>query len=306
MAFTRFTLRQIETFLAVAEHLSFAVAANKLGLTAQAVSQLIAELESLLDFKLFDRTTRRVELSSAGRDFWPHAQALSRQVVGAQSAIDDVRNRAAGIVRVAAPLVLACTAMPQAIEAFQRTRPRVVVRIRDVAVERLTESVANGDVDLAVGPDRPTGHAVSRHDVFESPWVMWCSPGHPLAGRQHVPWAQLRDHTAIAAGYDHEHSIAQMHAHVPEGMRVTPVDVVDNITTALGIAAQGKAVTLAPAYVGAMAHAFGLSMHRVTQPETVRKVCVYQATARTPSPVVAAFAEHLTAWLPQWAQGVGT
>ncbi len=66
---TRFTLRQIEAFMAVAESHSFTLAAARLGLTAQAMSQLIAELETILDFRLFDRTTRKVALSSAGRDY---------------------------------------------------------------------------------------------------------------------------------------------------------------------------------------------------------------------------------------------
>ena len=50
--------------------------------------------------------------------------------------------------------------------------------------------------------------------------------------------------TLVAAGRDHERSVAQMHANAPEGTRIHPVDIVDNISTALGIAAQGLAATL--------------------------------------------------------------
>ena len=105
MPLTRFTLRQIEAFIAVAEAHSFTVAASRLGLTAQAVSQLIAELEAILGFRLFDRTTRKVALSSARRDFLGSASTLLRHV----HAADAVRNRASGVVRVGAPLVLAST-----------------------------------------------------------------------------------------------------------------------------------------------------------------------------------------------------
>lgn len=304
MPLTRFTLRQIEAFLVVAELHGFTAAADRLGLTAQAVSQMVAELESVLGFRLFDRTTRRVALSSAGRDFLPSAQSLLRHVQAAESTADDVRHRAAGVVRIGAPLVLASSAVPEAIKAFQASRPRVVVRVRDLPVESLVDSVAAGDVDIAVGPDRPMGSEVVRRALFDSAWVLWCSPLHPLAQRRELRWLDLIDQPLVAAGHDHERSVGQMRLSVPEESRVMPVDVVDNITTAMGIAAQGKVATLAPAYVAVLALRFGLVMRRVLEPETVRKVCLYKPLVRTLSPAAEGFAEHLAAWLPGWADRV--
>jgi DNA-binding transcriptional LysR family regulator len=305
MPLTRFTLRQIEAFIAVAEAHSFTVAASRLGLTAQAVSQLIAEFEAILGFRLFDRTTRKVALSSAGRDFLASAATLLRHVHAADSAADDVRNRASGVVRVGAPLVLASTALPLAMRAYQELKPKVVVRVRDVPVDHLVDRVASGDVDLAIGPDRHVGTAVQVTPLFDSAWVLWCAPEHPLARRRAaVRWAELAGVAIVSAGRDHEHNVAQMHRDMPAGTRVTPVDVVDNISTALGIAAQGLAVTLAPAYVAVLAKPLGLVMKRVIEPESVRKVCLYEPGARTTSPAAAGFADFLASWIRQWAVGI--
>jgi DNA-binding transcriptional LysR family regulator len=93
-----------------------------------------------------------------------------------------------------------------------------------------------------------------------------------------------------------------MRVNAPEDTRITPVDVVDNISTALGIATQGLAATLAPAYVGVMAARLGLVMKRVVEPETVRKVCLYQPLNRTLSPAAEGFAEYLAHWLQQWSE----
>jgi DNA-binding transcriptional LysR family regulator len=304
MPLTRFTLRQMEAFMAVAEVHSFTLAASRLGLTAQAVSQLIAELEAILGFRLFDRTTRKVDLSSAGRDFLGPASTLLRHVHAADSAADDVRNRASGVVRVGAPLVLASTALPMAMRDYQRAKPKVVVRVRDVAVDHLVDRVAEGEVDLAIGPDRHTGASVKALALFDSAWVLWCAPDHPLAkSRRAVRWAELAGVAIVSAGRDHEHNVAQMHRDVPAGTRVTPVDVVDNISTALGIANQGLAVTLAPAYVGVLAKPLGLVMKRVVQPESVRKVCLYIPAARALSPAAEGFAEFLASWIRRWAVG---
>lgn len=303
MPLTRFTLRQIEAFVTVAELRSFAGAGERLGLTAQAVSQLVAELESLLGFRLFDRTTRRVDLSTAGRDFLGSAGSVFRQAQAAEAVAADVRNRAAGVVRVGTPLVLASSVLPAAIAEFAAERPKLVVRICDLAVDRLVDGVAAGDVDLAVGPDRSVSAAVQREALFDSPWVLWCSPQHPLAARRSLGWRDLRNVPLVAAGRDHERSVAQMHAAAPEDARITPVDVVDHVSTALGIAAQGTAATLAPAYVGVLAKHFGLVQRRVLDPETVRKVCLYRAKSRALSPAAEGFADHLRQWLPRWSRG---
>lgn len=304
MPLTRFTLRQLEAFAAVADLHSFSAAAVRMGLTAQAVSQLVADLEAVLSFRLFERTTRQVNLSSAGRDFLGSAESVLRHVRMAESASADVLNRAAGLVRAGAPLVLASSALPQAIKAYNAMRPKVVVRVRDIGVDALVDAVANGDVDLAIGPDRAVGPEVSSHSLFESRWVLWCAPDHPLARLRTLRWSDLRSHALVAAGHDHERSVAQMRLGIPEDERVTPVDVVNNISTALGIAAQGLAVTLAPAYVGVLATSFGLVMRRVVEPETVRKVCLYLPVSRGVSPAAEGFAHHLVQWMPQWLDGV--
>ncbi len=300
MSLTRITIRQIEVFAMVAEMRGFAAAGERLGLSSSAVSQLVAELENNLGFRVFDRSTRRVELSGAGRDFLPSAQSVLRDMQRAESTASDLRNRATGVVRIGAPLVLASAVLPQALRAYRALRPKVVIRIRDTPVDVLVDQVGLGDIDLAVGPDRPVEDAVMRLPVFDSPWVLWCAPQHTLAARRSLRWDDLRDVDLVAAGRDHERSVGQMHADAPEGSRIHPVDIVDNISTALGIAAQGLAATLAPQYVGVMALPLGLVERRVTAPEVIRKVCIYHSAVRSVPPAAQAFAEFLRPWLQEW------
>ena len=297
MPLTRLTLRQFEAFVAVADVRGFAAAGAQMGLSSSAVSQLIAEMESTIGFRVFDRSTRRVELSSAGRDFLASVQTALRHVHLAEAAAADVRNRASGVVRVGAPMVLASAVLPTIVRAFNEARPKVVVRIRDTPVDALVDRVAAGDLDLAVGPDRPGLDHVIATPAFDSPWVLWCAQDHPLAKRRSLRWQDLRDVTLVAAGRDHERSVAQMHANAPEGSRIHPVDIVDNISTALGIAAQGLAATLAPAYVGVVARPLGLVMRRVKDPEVIRQVCVYQSKLRAAPPAAEAFGEFLLNWM---------
>ena len=300
MPLPRFSPRQLEAFVTVAELRSFSAAGQRLALTPSAVSQLVAELEGAVGFRLFDRSTRKVAVSSAGRDFLGPAQTALDQLRRADTAAADVRNRATGVVRVAATQALACVVLPAAIKAYRAERPKVVVRIRDAAVEQVVDVVAGGDADLGLGPDRTTGSDVARQALLDSPWVLWCPADHPLAAKATLTWRDLREQPLVAAGRDHERSVAQMRAEQPEGERIVPVEVVDNVTTALGLAAQGLALTLSPAYVGALAEPLGLVMRRVRGPEVMRQVCLYRPVHRTIPPAAEGFAEFLGPWLREW------
>lgn len=298
MPFTRFSARQLETFVTTADLLSFSAAGDRLGLTPSAVSQLIADLEGVVGFRLFDRTTRKVALSPAGQEFLAPAQTVLRHLRLAEIAAADLRNRSAGTVRVAAPPVVAGAILPPALKQYAAQQPKVVVRLRDAAVEALVEMVASGDADLALGPDRVVDERVRRIPLAPSPWVLWCSPEHPLARRRSVPWSELKHHALVAAGRDHEMSIPRMRPGTPDEERITPVDVVEHISTALGLAAVNLAATLAPAYVEAFARPLNLVYRRVIKPEVVRQLCLYLPARRAASPAAEGLAEFLALAVP--------
>ena len=293
MALPRYTLRQLDAFVTVAELLSFTAAADRLALTPSAVSQLVVELESSLDFKLFERSTRKVALSAAGKEFYGSAQTVLKHLRLAEVAATDLRNRAAGLVRIAAPMVIASAILPPLIRDYSQLRPKLVVRIRDAAVEQMTDMVDSGEVDLALGPDRQSSGNVLRTSLFSSPWVLWCAKDHPLAQKQRLQWSDLRAHALVTAGRDHELSVAQMGAALPEDQRIHPIEVVDHISTAFGMAAAGLAVTVSPAYVAPWAKRQGLVMRRIVDPEAMRQVCLYRPAHRVASPAIEGFAEYL-------------
>lgn len=299
MAFLRLTPRQLEAFVAVQREGGFGAAAQTLSLTPSAVSQLVAELEVTVGFRVFERTTRKVTLTTAGQDFLDDATAALAGLANAERAAALLRNRVSGHVCIAAPQVLAATLLPAVIEDFARSRPSVQVKLRDTAVDQLITVVANADCDLAIGTDVDTAEVAERRDLFESPWVLWCASSHPLADQPSVTWEDLRAHKVVAAGRDHEHSVPAMSLALPANQRIVPADVVEHVTTALGLAARGLSVTLAPSYVEHLAAAMGLVKRPVIGPEVMRKVCMYLPSRRSASPATQAFAEHLEAWALQ-------
>lgn len=97
-----YTLRQLRTFVAVAQHGSFSQAGQAIGLSQSAVSHSIKELEAEMGVRLLDRTTREVLLSEAGQQL---ATRLERLLEELNTTLLDVRSygeQRSGTVRVAA------------------------------------------------------------------------------------------------------------------------------------------------------------------------------------------------------------
>ena len=95
-----FTSRQLRAFHFVAQHQSFARAAEKLFMTPSGVSVLIRELERQLGFRLFDRTTRQVELTAYGNELLAITQSSLKALDAAMSRIEQGRREG----RVRSPL----------------------------------------------------------------------------------------------------------------------------------------------------------------------------------------------------------
>lgn len=291
------TFRQIEAFLAVADTGSFTRAAELLHLSPSAVSQLVSEFEGAFGYTVLDRNTRKVALSPAGRALMPAVEALSRQFALTKTAALDIRDQAAGVVRIAAPLVIASVMLPKLMAEYAALRPKVMVRLIDCPVESLVDRVATRDVDLAVGPDRPVGPEVERVLLYPSPWVAWCAPQHPFAKKKSLTWNDLASERLVAAGRDHEIHLSTIFRQLPAPLRVAPAQVVDNISSALGLAAAGLCYTISPAYVEALALPLGLVMREITDPVVQREVSLFRPADRTLSPAAIGFGEHVIAAL---------
>lgn len=292
-----FTVKQLKAFATVAGTGGFRTAAEALNLSPAAVSLLVRELESAVGFAVFERTTRRVVLSRAGKEFLPAAQRLLTEMKSAELTALEAKANSAGAVRVAAPLVIASLILPFAIAEFQRRNPGTVVRPIDASVAELIHLVEADRADFAIGADRPTGVGVERKRLYDTPWVVWCAPDHPLAQMKTVCWRDLMDYPVIGVGDDFEARIAVAIDRVQGLRHFAPSYVVTNITTALGLALAGLGVTVAPSYVEVFAGALGLVGRDLGEPTVNREMSLFRPTTRTLNDVAAQFERFLLSFV---------
>lgn len=146
------TVENLRAFLAVARNSSFSGAARELGVAASVVTKRITQLESRLKAPLFERTTRRVSLTAAGRQQLPAIQRLVSDLdgifAGARAAVPQVQ----GLLRVKTPTSLAVLHLAQLFHRFQRRYPLVSLEV--VALDRPVNPLDEGfDVALTLLPN---------------------------------------------------------------------------------------------------------------------------------------------------------
>lgn len=178
------TINQLRAFVAVCDQGSFSGAARKLGRAQSAISHAIKALESAFDVELFERNTRKAQLSAAGRSLLPDARAVI-------SRTEEMKNRAGAIAMAGVPQVsVAVDAyFPRArlIDGLRTLReefPTAAINLRITTMQGGENLVFEGGCALAVtienvpevNPD-----AIERSWLCEAEMVTACAPSHPLA-----------------------------------------------------------------------------------------------------------------------------
>jgi DNA-binding transcriptional LysR family regulator len=155
-------LRQVETFRAVAEELSFSRAAHRLGYVQSSVSAQVAALEQDLGAPLFDRLGRKIALTDAGRVMLRYSGRLLDLTEEAREAVVDAgvgSGEVTGTLTVSAPETLLTYRLPRLLALFHERHPKVRLSVRPSAVGRLVgsmrRSVEEGGVNVAFVLDGP-------------------------------------------------------------------------------------------------------------------------------------------------------
>ncbi|GGX17864.1 LysR family transcriptional regulator [Pigmentiphaga litoralis] len=296
------TLRQLRAFTAVADTGSFTAAAATLHLTQSALSVLIREMEADLGVRLFDRHTRRVVLSEAGREFQPAVQRMLGDLATAVSGLTDLRDKRRGVLRLAAPQFMACTWMPPVIAAFRARYPAIEVRLADTPPEHLLAGIPSGEVELAIGQDIEVDDTFERHTLFKDRHWLVCRADHAFARRRQVAWTDLADETFIAPTRDFlRRVLPELDTPAREALSASGTQSVSYITTALGMTEAGLGVTVCPSYAARTVQAHGLVMVPLIKPAFHRTICVYGMSRRAPSPAAQSFIDVLHEHVAQQA-----
>jgi DNA-binding transcriptional LysR family regulator len=194
------TTRELMAVVALAEYGSFVAASAFLKTSQPSVTRALRRVEETLGVTLFARSTRRVAITPAGREFVAIAERLLADLQLAVRNMRDVSTEQRGQIIVSTYSAFACQALPPILAAYRETRPQIEVRLREGRQPDIIDDVRSGVADFGVGFVNALPDTLESTTLRREPLCVMIPAGHPLAknrGRG-VPLSALRKATLIA------------------------------------------------------------------------------------------------------------
>lgn len=192
-------LRQLRHFVAVADLGHFTRAAESVHLSQSALSASVRALENELGTSLFERTTRSVLPTAAGRTLYPYAQRLLREAAEARAAVARLESGEAGTLAVGTVQTFRAADLPSLLAQLHRTHPGIEVALREATTTELFDALATAELDLAfVALDaRPLPPGLVTLRTYTEELTAVVAPRHPLAAVGAIDPAELQPYPFI-------------------------------------------------------------------------------------------------------------
>jgi DNA-binding transcriptional LysR family regulator len=176
-------LTHLRYFVAVAEELHFGRAAERLHISQPPLTQQIQRLEARIGCALLVRTSRKTELTAAGRAFYESAKTVLQET---RRAVENARRLARGELgqlTIATPPSLMLAVLPPAILEFRRQFPGVNLRLREMATSAIFHAIESGFADLGLvrGPDIP--QSIEKLATWHESLIAILPRSHAIARR---------------------------------------------------------------------------------------------------------------------------
>jgi DNA-binding transcriptional LysR family regulator len=293
-----FDLNDLVAFRALADLGSFRKAADSVHLSQPAYSRRIDKLERALGVRLIERTTRRVTLTAAGREFERKVRVL----------LDDLDNALLGIRGDPGTrgdrVTMACVPsavqhyVTEVLQRYAESHPRVQVILLDTKANEVLQAVSQGEADFGLTFLDGNDGDVEFAPLFEDRFVLACRHDHPLARARRVKWAQLAQWAFIAVARTSGNRLIVDRALAGTEVRPKVAYEVQTGTTALDLVEAGLGVAAMPRMaISGPEHARLVGVPLV-EPKITRTVGLIRRRGRA----LSASAQHLYALFQQAAR----
>jgi LysR family hydrogen peroxide-inducible transcriptional activator len=237
-------LSQLRYFLTVAARGSFTRASADLGITQPALSRSVAKLEAELGQPLFERLTRTVVLTPAGRRF--QARAVRILALADDAAAEMADDGETGLVRVGAIPTIAPYFLPALLLRFQAECPKAQVVVAEETTDRLLQRCRQGEVDVALLAAPVPAGDLQVEPLFDEELLLVLPAGHALARKKQVPLEQLREFPFVLLEETHCLSGAVIALCRQRSFQPVNVERTSQLATVKELVSLGHGVSLIP------------------------------------------------------------
>jgi DNA-binding transcriptional LysR family regulator len=241
-----FEALDLRAFVAVIDLEGFHRAAETLNLSQSALSRRIQRLEAAVGAALLERTTRRVALTTAGRELLPLVRRMLDEFDSSLFAMRQVGRQRGGQITLACVPTAAFYFLPSVIARFNEQYPNIRFRILDLSANEGLESVARGEVEFGINLLGTSEPELSFEPLIEDPFVLACRRDHPLAKRESLTWSDLEGQPLVAVSRTSGNRILLDAALVRAGVRLSWSYEVTHLSTSLGLVEAGLGISVLP------------------------------------------------------------
>jgi DNA-binding transcriptional LysR family regulator len=287
------TLRQLRAFVLVGRLGNFTRAAQAMHVTQSALSLLVRELESAMNTRLLDRTTRAVSLTAAGSEFFAGAQRILGELEGVIAGVDKLVAKERGRVVIAAPLVLSSTFLPPVLAAFKALYPGIELVLKDTLPMQVLPLVRSGAADLGIGTFSATEVDLERVLLFTEAMVAVFPASHPFASLRRLTWADLASAPILALRSGSVFRDLAEAGFSAVGLTLQPAFEADYAGSLIGLVAAGLGVAILPGYATSLTDKSRIKWRRLEKPVVEREVLLVRKMGSSASPAAQAFVDFL-------------
>ncbi len=238
---------ELKVFVSVAENGGFAKAAARLRSSPPAVTRTVAALEQRVGVQLFNRTTRMVSMTEAGRRFLEHARRILTDLDVAESELAGESTMPSGHLTITSPVTMGRMMLPSIVTDFLHAHPHVTAKV--LLFDRITNLIEEGiDVGLRVG-QLPDSSLIARQ-VGEVGRILVASPAYlSKHGRPKDP-TDLKRHSMIAfTGLLPSREWVFGEAKTARRITLKPRFEINDAAAAIAAAEGGGGITIALSYM---------------------------------------------------------
>jgi DNA-binding transcriptional LysR family regulator len=291
-----FALLDLRSFLALFDRGNFHKAAEQLHMSQPALSRRLRTLETRLGTPLFERSTRNVMPTAAGRQLETIARRILDDWDSSILSINRIGKRQPGQITISSIPTVAIYFLPKAIKHFNRQYPQIRLRILDRSPQEALECVVRREAEFGINMIGAMEGDVAFTQVMEDPYVLACHRNHPLARKKDLTWRNLEGHPLIRIGRDNSGNRAYLDAALTKAnVRLDWFYEVNNLTTSLGLVEAGLGATVLPRLATPHGRHPVIVTKSIRSPEVTRTIGVIEPRDGHMSPAAKLFRDVLLA-----------
>lgn len=195
-------LRDLKSFMEVADYKSFTNAAAHSYLTQPSLSKAVKKLEEELNVELFDRSTRHLRLTDAGQILYRQGQKAFAALSELNVLLDELRDITSGEIKIGIPPLIGTLFFPKIAQSFNKKYPKVSLELVELGAKLIGKLIEEAKIDVGIVVLPADEEIFHIYPFFQDEFVLFLHEDHEFAERNTISLNELKDEKFILFSED--------------------------------------------------------------------------------------------------------